>query len=144
MAAPNPYAAPKTRVEDADDDNGADIDALPVSTRWKTKFKLIREAGGPRLPRMKELSVGDRLRAGFNLLAFLLGPFYYLAKGMWRKAITLFAVCAVAVIALAILLEFLGLGQLASSLGYGVAAVFAVRANIDYYKKMVLGDNGWW
>jgi len=25
-----------------------------------------------------------------------------------------------------------------------IPVIFATRANIDYYKKMVLGDNGWW
>jgi len=24
------------------------------------------------------------------------------------------------------------------------SVIFATRANIDYYKKMVLEDNGWW
>ena len=42
------------------------------------------------------------------------------------------------------LLDQFGYEKLANALGYGVGAVFAVRANIDYYKKMVLGDNGWW
>lgn len=30
------------------------------------------------------------------------------------------------------------------SLGYGAAAFFGTRANIDYHKKMVLRDKGWW
>lgn len=42
------------------------------------------------------------------------------------------------------ILDSLGQAKIANMLGYGVSAVFAIRANIDYYKKMVLGDNGWW
>ena len=48
------------------------------------------------------------------------------------------------VIALELLLVMIGFGQFGKALGYGVSAVFAIRANIDYYKKMVLGENGWW
>ncbi|MYM93375.1 hypothetical protein [Duganella vulcania] len=28
--------------------------------------------------------------------------------------------------------------------GMATTALYALRANIDYYKKMVLHDNGWW
>ena len=28
-------------------------------------------------------------------------------------------------------------------LSYGIAAAFAMRANLDYYKCQVLGDRGW-
>ena len=142
MTPTNPYAAPKANVLAAAD---ADIDRLPVSEKWKTRFKMIRKAGGPKLPKLKQLSRQERGKVGvFNILAFLFGPFYYLAKGMWRKAISLFVVCAVAVIIASVILELIGFGKFASALGYAVAAVFAVRANIDYYKTMVLGDNGWW
>lgn len=42
-------------------------------------------------------------------------------------------------------MEFYGLPPL-SNLAETIAAasVFAVRANIDYYKKTVLRQNGWW
>jgi uncharacterized protein YebE (UPF0316 family) len=97
------------------------------------------------MPHIKSLSKADRRHVvGFNILAFLFGPFYYAAKGMWRKAISLFALMAAIVIALGLVLDAFGLERVANALGYGVGAVFAVRANIDYYKKMVLGDNGWW
>jgi len=37
---------------------------------------------------------------------------------------------------------------LPSQLGYVaslvLAAIYGLRANADYYRKMVLGDNGWW
>ncbi len=37
-----------------------------------------------------------------------------------------------------------GLDRFGNALGTGVSVVFAMRANIDYYKFMVLGDDGWW
>ena len=132
MNAPNPFAPPKADVQDIDTAADVDIDRLPVSGAWKLKFLLMRRAGG------------ERMKLGSNVLAFLFGPLYYVAKGMWRKAIVLFAACAVAFIVLSLLMDIAGLGGFRSALGYGVAAVFSTRANIDYYKKMVLKQNGWW
>lgn len=142
MTSPNPFATPQARVNDLP----SDIDGLPISERWKEKFRLFRKAGAPGFSNLKNLPADERKRAsvGFNILAFLFGPFYYVAKGMWRKGLALFVVCVVVVIVLEAIFDLLGYGRFGKSLGYGVAAVFAVRANIDYYKKMVLGDNGWW
>lgn len=146
MADPNPYAAPRSNVDHAGDAESVDIDGLPVSDKWKEKFRLFRKAGAPAFSRLKDLPAGERKRAGFgfNLFAFLFGPFYYLAKGMWRRGLSLMVVCIAVVAGLEIMFELLGWKRLGNALGYGVAAVYAVRANIDYYKKMVLGDNGWW
>lgn len=142
---PNPFAPPQAPVSDvAAPLATAAIADLPVSDSWKTKFQLLEKAGGVKMPQLKALDFGERMKLSFNILAFLFGPFYYLAKGMWKKAIALFMVCAVLVVVLGVILEMAGFGQFARSLGYGVAAIFAVRANIDYYKKMVLGQNGWW
>lgn len=105
---------------------------------------LMEKAGGVKMPQHKALSGGERMKISFNVLAFLFGPFYYMAKGMWKKAITLFVVSLAIVVLLEILLEMAGLGRFGKALTYGVAAVYAVRANIDYYKKMVLRQNGWW
>jgi hypothetical protein len=142
VSNPNPFAAPQSRV----DDQPTDIDSLPVFERWKEKFRLFRKAGAPGFANLKNLPPKERKRAsfGFNVLAFLFGPFYYIAKGMWCKGLVLFLVCLLVVIVLEAVFELLGYGRFGKILGYGVAAVFAVRANIDYYKKMVLGDNGWW
>ena len=43
-----------------------------------------------------------------------------------------------------IILAMVGLDRFGNALGTGVSVVFAMRANIDYYKFMVLGDDGWW
>ncbi len=97
------------------------------------------------MPNLKSMPLKERRKySQFNILAFLFGPFYYLAKGMWRKAISLFTVCVLAATILELVLQSLGFAVLGKAVGYGIAAIFAVRANIDYYKKMVLKDNGWW
>ncbi len=143
MNAHNPYATPRTNVDA--DQGEADIDRLPVSDSWKGKFKAIKRAGGPSLPHLKKLTRDERKAIPmFSVLGFLFGPFYYLAKGMWRKAATLFVLTVLAIVALDLAMEFVGLGQYTSGTGFGAAAVYAVLANKDYYRKMVLGQNGWW
>jgi len=114
----------------------------PVSAAWQRKFALLEKAGGPKQPRIRELAFSDRIKATFNAWGFLFGPLYYLTKGMWRKAIVLTALCAVAVGVLMLVLGALGLS--ANVTNFIGPAIFGARANIDFYKKVVLGDNGWW
>jgi hypothetical protein len=133
-------------VDNANQSKGAAFSNIPVqetSEAWKKTFALLEKAGGPKLPKANELAFRERSKVSFNSLGFVFGPFYYLAKGMWRKAISLFALCIVAIVILAIILDAVGMSDeipiyLISSV------VFATRANIDYYKKIVLGDHGWW
>jgi hypothetical protein len=145
MKETNPYAPPKTEVADVKlTFKGSRIDALQVSDSWKIRFRLLERAGGVKMPKLKNLSSGERMKIMLNLLAFLFGPFYYLAKGMWKKGLVLFGICFLIVVVLELGLELVGLGRIGNAIGYGVGAIFALRANIDFYKKMVLGDNGWW
>ncbi len=145
MTPENRSSAPKAELSDV---TGAsptiDIDALAISNSWKQKFHLFQKAGGPKQPNLKALSSGEKFKISFNILAFLFGPIYYLTKGMWKKALSLFAASFAVIVLLSLALELFGLDRIANALGFGAAAFFAVRANIDYYKKMVLGDKGWW
>ena len=115
------------------------ISHLDVSESWKRRFRLIDKAGGPDLPHFRDLSFGERFGLNFNILAFIFGPFYYLFKGLWRQALLYF----IGALALVILLEVVGLGKLSRGIGYGFAAVYALRANISYYKKVVQGETPW-
>jgi hypothetical protein len=142
----NPYAPPSSSVVDESlGDLDGVIDALDVSDRWKDKFRAIALAGGPSMPKRKQLPKDMRRQAlGFNVLAFLFGPLYYLAKGMWKKAILYFVALVLLVFVVSFALAYFGHEGFARALGYGAAAFFAVKANSDYYKKMVLKDNGWY
>ncbi|WP_339525515.1 DUF2628 domain-containing protein [Pseudomonas sp. EA_35y_Pfl2_R111] len=146
MLPHNPYATPQASVADAESlVTDEQIAALPISDKWKQRFSAIHHAGGIKMPKFKELPAEERRKAfNFNFLAFFFGPIYYAIKGMWKKGLALFLVCAVVVIILGIGLDYLGYSKIANALGYGVGAVFAARANIDYYKKILLNDNGWW
>jgi len=146
MPSHNPYAPPASNVADIEETHSDEsIEALPVSEKWKARFKAIARAGGTTLPNLKNLPKNERRNAySFNVLAFLFGPLYYIAKGMWKKGLAILLAGVSVVVVLSIALGYFGLGKIAGSLGYGVSAVFAMRANIDYYKKMVLDENGWW
>jgi hypothetical protein len=119
------------------------IPAQEVSEAWNIKFALLEKAGGPKLPKARELAFGERTKVVFNVWGFLFGPFYYLAKGMWKKAIVLLALCIAAIVILEIILETMGVAD-SKITNFIAPAVFATRANIDFYKKIVLNDNGWW
>lgn len=116
--------------------------AIEVSEGWKKKFALIEKAGGPALPNLKSLSVMERFKVNFNVLAFVLCPIYYIAKGMWRKGITLFLIMAVVVLVMAFAFDGVVLAEKFSDI-FG-PLLFATQANKDYYRKVVLGRNGWW
>jgi hypothetical protein len=105
---------------------------------------LIEKAGGPKVPEHKQLRIGERLRVMFNLWALIFGPFYYLAKGMWRKAITIFSPGLALLILITIVAPDGELDSIMSAVNSATVATFTLRANISYYRKMVWGDNGWW
>lgn len=121
------------------------IDGLPVSEHWKATFRAILSAGGPGLPHARDLRWRVRWRARRpNLAALLLGPCYYAALGMWKKGLALSAVALPVLLMTSALAATLGAAGLWAPALVGLAAVFGLRANVDYYRTMVLGDTGWW
>lgn len=138
MSDTNPYASPVVEAFVASyRQEGADVETLTVGRTWKRRFHLIKGAGG-----IDHAGMGA---TRFNVLAFLFGSIYYLLKGMWRKAISLLGLTVAINVACNIVLVLM---HLPSQLGYVaslvLAAIYGLRANADYYRKMVLGDNGWW
>lgn len=116
-----------------------------ISESWKKKFALIEKAGGPKLPKVRDLSFAERNSIIFNWLGALFNGFYYLAKGMWKKAITLTALSVVITLVSDIVFSAAGFPKVATAFSIALpVAIFGARANIDFYKKVVLGDNGWW
>ena len=129
---------------------GADVAAsaiaLPgLSDGWKTRFAALQKAGGVDLPQSITLTMAERAMVLFNPWAFLFGPFYYVAKGMARKAVALCVAALVLAAVIRLTLTALGLHSVMfSALVFFIpSALFATRANIDYFKKMVLDDEGW-
>jgi uncharacterized membrane protein YvbJ len=113
-----------------------------ISESWQQRFELLEKAGGVKTPNLKNLPFGERRKIVFNIWGFLFGPLYYLAKGMWKKAISLFGICILIIVALEAICQVIGISDKITN--FVAAAVFASRATIDYYKKVKLNDNGWW
>lgn len=126
------------------------MNQVDVSNKWKARFALIEKAGGVKLTKLNQLSFPEKFTIIFSIWGLLFGPIYYLYLGLWRKAISymLFLVVFIFVFSLflimwadvdeATLRMFLKGGQT------GFSVLFSVRASIDFYQKVVVGDKGWW
>lgn len=112
---------------------------------WKKRFALMERAGGLKMTRLKDLGFWERSACTFNVLAGIFGPFYYIAKGMWKKGLAYWCLGIVGIVVLEVLVSLVGYGHLLERVHYtGMwVALFALMANRDYYKKVVLGDNRW-
>jgi uncharacterized protein DUF2628 len=115
------------------------IARLDVSEKWKDRFRAIRKAGGWKLPAFRDLPASERRGLNFNFLAFLFGPFYFIAKGLWRQAIVYLVLAVLCVL----IMDALGFDRFSRAVGYGFAALYAVRANVSYYRKVVEGEAPW-
>lgn len=113
-----------------------------ISESWQAKFALIEKAGGVKTPHIKNLQFGERVKALFNIWAFLFGPIYYFVKGMWKKALPLLGIAIILIVVLEMICRKFGIPETITNFVGG--AIFAARANIDYYKKVKFGDDGWW
>lgn len=126
----------------------AAVDSSGISEKWRQRFAAIEKAGGERTrwwrwPEGKQLTGKEKRLITSNLWAFVFGPFYYLALGLWRKAITLMVV----VLVIDVILEIVG-----NAVGFPVdrflwivsAIMFKQCANVDYYRKTVLNRREWW
>lgn len=129
---------------------GADVAAAAIalpglSDGWKNCFAALQKGGGVALPQSLALTLGERARVLFNPWAFLFGPFYYVAKGMGRKAAMLCVMALLLAVSAYAVFGALGLDSvLFTALACCIpSALFATRANTDYFKKMVLDDEGW-
>lgn len=133
---------------------GAQASVAPVavvaglSEKWRLRFAAIEKAGGERTrwwrwPEGKALTRKERRLITSNLWAFVFGPFYYLYLGLWRKAITLSLVALVIDVVLGMAGDALNV-PVDNFLWLVSAIMFKQCANVDYYRKMVLGLREWW
>ncbi|MEZ0365384.1 DUF2628 domain-containing protein [Mycobacterium sp. pUA109] len=112
---------------------------------WRQRFEFFHAYGLPSSSpqaraAFKELPFGTRLRLNSNFLAFLFGPFYFFAKGMWRKGATLLA-AGLAAGAVMYFIEAPDSIARAVTFGFGAAAM--VTANYAYYLHAVQHSQSW-
>ena len=139
----NPYAAPASAsavaAPRAQPPGFEKIARLDVSETWKERFYLIEKAGGVAMKRVRDLDPGDRRKVGINWMTFLFGPFHLLAKGLWRQALSWILIWIVVVVA-CVLMHWEGILRPA---GIGLNVMYAMRANVGYYARLVLGEPIW-
>ncbi|MDR2123389.1 MAG: DUF2628 domain-containing protein [Desulfovibrio sp.] len=125
-------------------DAHARIDALSVSEGLKQKLHLVHDHlqgtkfGFPDYGRDRKIY--SKMHCWW---AFLFGPLYYLAKGMWRKALVLMGLAFIFDFIICLLL--IPNPILAASLPGLVAASIAMpSAYYDIYRKEILKETFWW
>lgn len=125
-----------------DPDGHAKIEALNVSASLKRKLHIVQDkikepiAGIPDY----DLPFTGKLKV-YNWWAFFFGIFYYLLKGMWKKAIIIFAA---AFILMGLTTAFNFSDALFFGLQVGFCTLLAISANYDIYRKEVLKEDFWW
>ncbi|OHV00684.1 DUF2628 domain-containing protein [Mycobacterium talmoniae] len=112
---------------------------------WRQRFEFFHAYGLPSSSpqaraAFKELPFGTRMRLNSNFLAFLFGPFYFFAKGMWRKGVSLL-VAAIAVGVVMTVLDVPDGIDRGVAAGFGAAAM--VTANYAYYLHVVQHSRSW-
>ncbi|WNG86663.1 DUF2628 domain-containing protein [Mycobacterium sp. ITM-2016-00317] len=122
-------------------------DVWQLSESWRIRFAYFETYGSVwSTPEGKQayraLSAWDRVCISWNVLAFLFGPAYFLAKGMWRKGVTLLLVaCALSAAVLAV--------DPGAALVRAVVLIVPVpvlamaTANYAYYLHVVEGSRSW-
>jgi hypothetical protein len=111
--------------------------------KWAEIFSIIEKAGGVKMPLFKELTKSEKSKVRMNWVAFFLGPFYYLALGMWRPVVTyLISMVIFYAVIDYVALTYFGKENIKAS---GVAAgfIWGMLANVNYYKLKVLGEKNW-
>lgn len=117
---------------------------------WGRRFTAIKKLDTCEL---KDLTSEEKVLVLFNPWALFFGPFYYLAKGLWKKAIIFSLIFFTSYFILLIIADIVSdsitasarIGVLIFIANYLVVPIFyCLNANRDYYKKYVLKHKGWW
>ncbi|MFI1465443.1 DUF2628 domain-containing protein [Nocardia carnea] len=121
-----------------------------VKPKWRERFEFFDTHGSPATREyqaaFRQLPFGKRVLWGFNILAFLFGPIYYVVLGMWRKALVLLAV-GFGVSVVLILVE-VAMGSPLPDFVWRVlpffcGALYATCANYSYYLHVMHGNRSW-
>ncbi len=115
-----------------------------LSEKWQERFSFFDKYGSPKTPEFKaaykELAFGKRILIGMNIWAFFFGFIYFLILGLWRKALTLFAIN----IAIFTIIGFLPVNNgVINVVGIAVNILWAITANYAYYLKETKNDQSW-
>lgn len=122
------------------------INELDVSESWKKKFEILERAGefkNGTYENFKSLSFTERLKIGFNFIAFIGQPFYYFFKKMWGKGWVLFGLIVLINAAITVV-EIVAKIHISNAVYQSVSPViFASMANYDFYRFKVHNETMW-
>ena len=112
---------------------------------WQTRFAFFRRFGLPRSsPQAQEayraLGLSQRMDVSANVLAFVFGPLYFVAKGMWRKGLTLVLV----EFAVLMVLGISGVSEIwLRAIGVGFSVIATITANYAYFLHRTRASTSW-
>jgi hypothetical protein len=121
-------------------------DGISISQNWKEKFKAIAETNPIVGGWAHEFEDKAKYKAlpfwtKFSVWGLIFGIFFYLFKGMWKKALSVVGIIMV----LSVLEEAFPNNKILAMGSYIIPGViFFIQGNIDYYRKVVLGEDFWW
>ncbi|MGH2638158.1 MAG: DUF2628 domain-containing protein, partial [Rhabdochlamydiaceae bacterium] len=126
------------------------IESLDVSEKWKLRFHAIFKAGSRTkfggFSNWKSLTFKERLTAKLNVLAWLLGFFYYCTKGLWKKGLLLTLCLALLLIGIESIAQWIGFpfsSRTDRALSGAIAFVIGSEANYAYYRLKIYGEDFW-
>lgn len=121
---------------------GQDTDLPPM---WQKRFAFFRRFGLPRSsPQARDayraLGLSQRMDVSANVLAFVFGPLYFMAKGMWRKGLALLVVEFTVLMVLGIL----GVSEIwLRAIGVGFSVIATTTANYAYFLQVTQASTSW-
>lgn len=107
-----------------------------LSATWQERFAFFDTYGAPESlagrASIRQLSFADKFKINFNPLAFLFGPFYFMALGLWKRVVGVIVFFVLVLLVDAIIPLP---GKVLNAVGFGMAALYAYRANYAFYRK---------
>ncbi|TDZ43039.1 DUF2628 domain-containing protein [Mycobacteroides franklinii] len=117
-------------------------DRSDLSAYWRLKFDFYDRYGTRITPELvaaaQARSFATRIRSAINLPALFFGAAYFIAKGMWRKAITLMLFGLALEVVLYLTFPALGFSGLTAN-----GAMYMILAGPAYYRHRVKGSRSW-
>jgi len=117
-----------------------------LSAFWKEKFKTLDKIPNQRMrftPDLEGLTFKERLKVAFNIWAFIFGPIYYFLKKLWVKGLLLFSFQLFYILFLDLFTMISGQSLSIHIYWAPPAAMYAIMANVDYYKYKTLNETLW-
>lgn len=121
------------------------IEALRIIPKWKEKFLAISETkplGGGWTPEFEDKAKYKDLPfwTKYNAWGLLFGVLFYFFKGMWKKGLLILGLTIV----LSTIANATHNGGLLFVSYVMPSLIVIIHSNIDYYRKIVLGEDFWW